>query len=193
MATGVYCASCGYDLAGLPAGKCPECERGFDPGDPGTFDARPRRTRRRKWITRGAVLLAVIGLMVALAPRGYVTGTLVIDDGAGTVHEFERTQLVPPRWVAAATPYPWWTTRREGVGQRGPVWTFKLTAQGTMYGLNGAEGLGTLSAQGQSNTLFDHTINGIVVAPKNAGALFRSILPDMAAGRPHGVTLGTAP
>lgn len=194
MATGVYCASCGYDLAGLPAGKCPECERGFDPGDAATFDARPRRTWWRRWTKRGVIVAAAVAVIVALAPRGYVGGTLVIDDGAGTVLEFERIQLVPPRWLTAATgwTYPGWTSRSTSTGQA-RTWKFTLKTRGSLYGLRGAEGMGSSMATGVGQDPVKHTLNGVVVSPENADAVFRSILPDMAAGRSYGVTLGTSP
>lgn len=194
MATGVYCASCGYDLAGLPAGKCPECERAFDPGDAGTFDAWPRRAWRRRWIRRGLIAAAVIAAMAALAPRGYVEGTLAIEDGAGTIREFRRMQLVPPGWLTTATGwnYPGWTSHATSSGTA-RMWKFTLKTRGSVYGLRGAEGMGSSMATGVGQDPVKHTLNGVVVSPENADAVFRSILPDMAAGRSYGVTLGTVP
>jgi hypothetical protein len=37
------------------------------------------------------------------------------------------------------------------------------------------------------------TINDVLATPENAAALFETILPDMAAGRSYGVSLGSLP
>ena len=41
----MYCRACYYDLRGQVALRCPECGRGFDPDDPGSFLYRPGRFR----------------------------------------------------------------------------------------------------------------------------------------------------
>lgn len=41
----MYCRACYYDLRGQVALRCPECGRGFDPDDPGSFLYRPGRLR----------------------------------------------------------------------------------------------------------------------------------------------------
>lgn len=47
--TKMYCLGCRYWLAGLSAGKCPECGRDFDPGNPSSFSASPRRSIGYVW------------------------------------------------------------------------------------------------------------------------------------------------
>lgn len=54
----MWCLRCEYDLRELSEGVCPECGRGFDPGDPATFSAKPYR--------RG--VLPVLALCLASAP-----------------------------------------------------------------------------------------------------------------------------
>src|ERR1035441_3994288 len=40
----MFCRGCGYALIGLPGHRCPECGRDFDPANPRTFLAHPRRS-----------------------------------------------------------------------------------------------------------------------------------------------------
>jgi len=62
----VYCHSCDYNLAGLAAGRCPECARAFDPADPATYALFPQRsTRRRRWAA-GASSALVLGAVAWL-------------------------------------------------------------------------------------------------------------------------------
>src|SRR5947209_10731114 len=49
---GARCAGCGYALRGLTTPTCPECGRGFDPGDAGTM-----WTSGTRWSHRGMSLL----------------------------------------------------------------------------------------------------------------------------------------
>ena len=39
----MYCYQCHYNLEHLTRENCPECGRGFDPGDPQTYSERPIR------------------------------------------------------------------------------------------------------------------------------------------------------
>ncbi|MEX2218100.1 MAG: hypothetical protein WD749_05010 [Phycisphaerales bacterium] len=53
------CLSCGYTLAGVTSGRCPECGRGFDAADPETFDQpgpSAGRRRERRWLNRAVAL-----------------------------------------------------------------------------------------------------------------------------------------
>jgi hypothetical protein len=54
----VYCLRCNYDLGGLPEPRCPECGRGFDPGDPATFRRVPR--------TRNEALVVIVIYLLPL-------------------------------------------------------------------------------------------------------------------------------
>lgn len=59
----IYCRKCGYALVGLSENRCPECGRGFDPGDPRTFLKSARGWRVRWW---GKRIALGIGLLVAV-------------------------------------------------------------------------------------------------------------------------------
>lgn len=58
LSTPRFCRACAYSLTNHAGPKCPECGREFDPANPKTFDASPRR--RRKVV----VLRCIIGLLV---------------------------------------------------------------------------------------------------------------------------------
>ncbi len=60
------CAGCHYRLYGLPAGRCPECGKPFDPADRQTFRTTAEITRRRR---RGRVLAATS--IVAVLGAGF--------------------------------------------------------------------------------------------------------------------------
>jgi hypothetical protein len=57
----MFCKACRYELRGLSAHRCPECGRGFNPVDPGTFAA----TRSVSWREIG-LGLASVGAAVAI-------------------------------------------------------------------------------------------------------------------------------
>jgi len=59
----LFCKQCGYLLAGLESGKCPECGRGFDLGDRRTFARRPPRG----WVWRWGRRVLELVLLLALA------------------------------------------------------------------------------------------------------------------------------
>ena len=60
---GRYCVQCGYDLHGNTSNRCPECGRGFDPGDPTTFATDDGRSMRGPLIRLciGLALLLLVG------------------------------------------------------------------------------------------------------------------------------------
>lgn len=58
----IFCRACGYCLFGLPENRCPECGRGFDPGDPKTFLRRPRRLWLRRLLVWGGIPLLLLCL-----------------------------------------------------------------------------------------------------------------------------------
>ncbi len=53
------CLGCGYLLRQLPARRCPECGRGFDPADPRTYRVPNVGTPRTRWVF--CVLGAILG------------------------------------------------------------------------------------------------------------------------------------
>ncbi len=63
----MYCDGCGYALRGLGAGLCPECGRGFDPEDPGTFSLLAHVVHREKRARRLEIALVAVGLAPLIA------------------------------------------------------------------------------------------------------------------------------
>lgn len=55
----VFCKRCQYDLAGLAAGPCPECEQPFDPSDAATFDRIPHGEGVRQSLTKVWIAAAI--------------------------------------------------------------------------------------------------------------------------------------
>lgn len=105
-----FCKACDYPLAAEGMVACPECGRGFDAGDAGTYSARPT-ARRRRWMRRGWMALGVIVLIEVFAPSRVArfTWTWPNADGA-TVTSETRWHLVGPRWLGIA--YPRFTVAR---------------------------------------------------------------------------------
>ncbi len=66
-AQSLYCRTCGYQLAGLSANRCPECGRPFDPDNRRTFLRRPRGWLVRRLIRRMLVALACFVLAIGAA------------------------------------------------------------------------------------------------------------------------------
>ncbi len=64
----MFCRSCGYPLIGLPSNRCPECGQDFDPHNPGTFLARPRRV-----VLPRIVKITLVLLCLTLPVAGYFT------------------------------------------------------------------------------------------------------------------------
>jgi hypothetical protein len=58
----MLCRSCDYDLAATGTGRCPECGRAFDPGNPSTFETRRRATQ--------AILGVVLAIGLGFAAYG---------------------------------------------------------------------------------------------------------------------------
>jgi len=62
MTPRVFCKGCGYALVGLSSNQCPECGRGFDPGNPRSFARRPPRGWMARWGRRVAGMLVLLVL-----------------------------------------------------------------------------------------------------------------------------------
>jgi len=59
------CLNCGYILDGLPESRCPECGRGFDPGDPATYLTKRESGRPFLALAFLGVVLMLIALTLA--------------------------------------------------------------------------------------------------------------------------------
>ena len=106
------CRSCGYRLRDLPDPVCPECGRGFDPADPKTYVANPERRRRRRWLGRLGVAVAVIILALGFFPRRVLTGSISFTcSNCGEKITTRRWEPVPPSWLSLRYPGLHWTTR----------------------------------------------------------------------------------
>jgi len=79
---------------------CPECGRAFDPCDAATYDLRPPGWRRRVWIRRGLVAVAIGVALALFAPRKLLRGQLTFCcRTCGETHTTHRWELLPPRWI----------------------------------------------------------------------------------------------
>ncbi|MCH7702587.1 MAG: hypothetical protein IID37_12960 [Planctomycetes bacterium] len=106
------CRSCGYRLRDLPDPVCPECGRGFDPGDSKTYIADPDRRRRRRWLGRLSVVAAIILLALGFFPRRVLTGSISFTcPSCGEKITTRRWEPVPPSWISLRYPGFHWTTR----------------------------------------------------------------------------------
>lgn len=106
-----YCLTCGYRLRGLPEPVCPECGQPFDPADSATFDIEPRSRRRRRWLIRGGVVLALALLVFALSPRRLLNSKMTFTcSGCGHVVTVRRWEPASPRWIPCRCPGIHWTS-----------------------------------------------------------------------------------
>ncbi len=186
----MFCKGCGYDVSGIGADRCPECGRAFDPSNAATFDTVPRRTRRRRTVVRLLLAAAVLAAIIATFPRGYAEGRLTIAQAGGGAIEAVRVQLIPPRWLARHVRYPGWT-RRVAAPTPPPVRSVSFMARGWTLTHSGWDSSGTCTAWGDASEMATLVINGTPATLDNADAVFDTILPDIAADRSFGVSIGS--
>lgn len=74
------CLTCGYILDRLPEARCPECGRGFDPGDPATYVVVGRTAKALLYDAWIAAVLAAFGpgtLLVAWLTGSFPVGNIL--------------------------------------------------------------------------------------------------------------------
>ena len=133
------CPLCGYDLRGLPAGRCPECGHGFDPEAlRAEIDALRRRREAAGWLTEYAGFPVIHGwartVAVGLRPARFwrrVRPAMPVRPGRLAAHwALSAAAGAAAAWATAvflddllAGDWPWhvfWEFTRVGV----PVWAF---------------------------------------------------------------------
>ena len=94
-----YCRKCGYALRGLSEARCPECGRGFDPGNPRTTRRRPPR-RGMRWVWRAGFALLTLVLLLAGA-WGWLYWDWRLEQQALAEFEWEDVTTGPllPHWL----------------------------------------------------------------------------------------------
>ena len=182
LSNGACCLGCGYALRGLPDSVCPECGRGFDPGDPTTFDLYENRRRRRA--KRVVVVVAALGLLAAFAPRGIMTSTVTLTcPDCKVVYRTARYELRPPERLGASYPaiYLPLVEHKEEPHEDCPKHRYDVSV--SLQTRMVVQGNGNASAD--PGDVCD--VEGIPAFPKNAREMIESML------RGNGLSLGCGP
>jgi hypothetical protein len=175
---GIFCAGCGYDLAGIGSGRCPECAREFDATDAKTYDTRWRGLRRARLARRGIMLAALLVMVAALCPRGYSEASLTFRSPGSQPVRTVRVQLMAPGWLdrLTALEYPGWTLRASGVKPSARAIAFtSCTHRFTLHGLTTS---GVVDARNDALNPGELRVNSVRATPQNADAVLRSVLPS---------------
>ncbi len=96
------CAGCRYDLWMLPAGRCPECGREFDPADPRTLDG------GQEWFTSRWALAAHVAASMCTI-NIFVAQHAAWCVGRLTLGHWPRPSVDDPTSIAAVVPFYWLT------------------------------------------------------------------------------------
>ena len=182
------CLSCGYRLRGLPEAVCPECARAFDPLDPTTFDADPSGRRKRKWIVRGCVGLALVVLLFGLGPRRLLEGDLTFTCLHCTDKQtIRRWELVPPRWIPMRYPGIHWRSAHSGRSKSDTAGQCKEH----LYGVSIRAEFRVGSVTGSTTPDVGEVpwINGQITTPQTAPDVLKSLM----APSNTGITIGAVP
>lgn len=181
------CLKCGYLLRGLPEAICPECGQSFDPADPRTYTITQQRRRLGIWMRRAAVLLALVGLLFALAPRNILKGRITFtwrQCGRKTV--VQRWELQPPNWIRCRYPAYSWTTETPAVTSATQPSTRCTQHQLTVkVAVDFPSGSCTGSTTVVGGTV---VVNGQTATPESADGILESMMSPSNTG----ITIGTA-
>jgi hypothetical protein len=171
------CRKCGYLLRGLPEPICPECGRPFDPVDRQTYAPSVAWRRRRKWLPRIVTVAVLAIFLFVFAPRGIIKGQAVFTCQccAHTV-TVEWWEPEPPAWIPFRYPGLSWSTDGSG-----PATSTQLAAPCQEHHFFVSvnivrHGNASVSATGMADPGEQVVINGIIVTPKSAPAVLRSIV-----------------
>jgi len=105
-----FCPGCGYALRGLESRQCPECGRGFDPGDPRSFAKRPPRPWVWKWGRRVPAVLLLLILLAGAGLEWLRRGWRAEQNAIASVQRVEgKCILAPmgPAWLGRILPGRW--------------------------------------------------------------------------------------
>ena len=91
----MYCRSCDYNLAGIPAGKCPECSTAFDPADPTSYEARPSSVARQQQYVVGIGLVVVMGAVVWIGFHNFLAPFFLLVGAVGLIAVVAGIRLRP--------------------------------------------------------------------------------------------------
>ena len=105
------CRTCGYDLRGLEEHRCPECGRGFDPGDHRTFLRWPYRGRRYLFLAILACVLMVGAWFSSPNAADLGIGHLPLPGGFGLVTAALSVSSILLAWLVIAASYRAMTDR----------------------------------------------------------------------------------
>lgn len=181
MSPDARCLSCGYQLRGLPEAVCPECARAFDPLDPTTFDGDPSRRRRRKWIVRSCVVLALVVMLFGLGPRRVMTGAVTFTcKHCLDKQTVKRWELMPPRWIPVRYPGIGW---RQVTADRTVTENARKCAK-HFYDVNVRADIrvGKCSLTCRPGLGDIVTVNGRITTPRTAPAVLKSLMAPSSMG-----------
>ncbi len=185
MSDSACCTGCGYRLRGLPAPLCPECGRSFDPADPTTYVADPTRRRRRLWVKRGAVVLAIVVLLIIFAPRRILQSKMTFTcTQCAQVLSFSRWEPKPPDWIPFRYPAWRWDSETPSSTPRTPGTSHRYTAKVQFDMYNGGSCMGSEFYIAGAVTTF----NGIRATPASAHGVMAALM----APSNNGVAVGHA-
>lgn len=183
------CLTCGYLLRGLPAPVCPECARAFDPDDSSTFDADPRKRRRRRLWNRIAVVGVGLAVAGVLFPRGLLKADVTFTCSRckrSTI--MTRWQLNPPSWIPFA--YPGINSRNDsGAGPATPLRKVCDHQYDLMVRTERARG-GRMSAAGSLHPDQPIFVNGVRASMDTAPQILRTLMNPDSTGIHFGLSGG---
>jgi predicted RNA-binding Zn-ribbon protein involved in translation (DUF1610 family) len=183
-----FCLGCGYRLHGLPEARCPECGRDFNPDDPSSVDASPRRAYRRKWMRRGVLAVTIAAILFGVAPRRLLKGSMSFSClDCGDEITIRRWEPVAPRWIS--TRYPGFSYA--SAGQSAPVSVPAVRCRRHHYRIRVAADfpIGSCTGSGAVTDAADISVNDQCASPESAAAILKGMMAPTA----RGIWIGSVP